>query len=445
MRTLLTCTLVLMISFSGLSQKKQIKKVNSTKNNIPTEEINIANQIHNEIEDITVDTIHITKGKPTFLLIQINGQNTFSEIDRREIKELNNNFDKTKNDIIDIKRHSFIIFENNQTLDLSNFKNSYAAKAFWSGKLKEQIQTEEGLENSTEFFAKQLKIKKESSYVIDARKYKKELSPFIKKTNITEKSKEVLNAFLKQHTTPFTEEENVFEQNIDKVKMINIYVSERKIKKALVKSIEFNEKGQPTRVINKNIKGETDSEKKFIYDNGMLTKIIEGDMTKSYSYNDGKMISVNKNEEAESIDLFWLENGVLLDKNYTLFNDEKQAYHNTIVATKLEDNCRIKTYNDKIIRKDCFTKKGEFPFMYTYTSFQDEEILQVYKTKMVKKNESVYEGYLSSSDDPKKYKDNFILTGTFQLNDKKQITSFSSIKQKDKPERTVKIEYIYYQ
>ncbi|WP_136666961.1 hypothetical protein [Flavobacterium sp. H122] len=444
MKLLCSIFFALLISFSGEAQKKQNKKTNSTyKKKTEAVGVEVGPSGHLTAE---IDTLHIAAGKPTVLLVDVSEYNVHREKDNTEEQELLNNFDKNKLQVKTITKHTFVIFENNQTLDMSDPKNSYQAKSYWSGKVKDEIQVEEGTPMATEFVAKQMKVKKESSYIVNARKYKKELAS-LKKSNPTEKSKIVMNAFLKRYSTPLMEEEDIaFGQNIDKIKTINVYVSEKKITKALVKTIEFNELGQPVTVIDKNVNGKKESERKFIYENGLLTKIIEGDISKTFTYNDDKMISVNKSEDGEITDSYWVENGVLFGKTYIVYNDDNYAYQNSVSETKFQDNCIVRTSNGKIIKKECYTKKDEFPFIYTNTSFQDNDIMQIYKSKITKKTETLYESYYSSSDDPKQYKDNFKLMGTFQLNEKKQVVAFNSSKiLKGKPERTAKIEYTYYQ
>jgi hypothetical protein len=446
MRILFTWFFALVISFSGHSQKKLIKKIESVKTSSPTEEV-IDSTTYNENEEISIDTIHITKGKPTILLVQVEGQNTTNSRDHREIKELYSNFDKTKIDIINITRHSFIIFENNQTLDVSGIKNDYGTKAFWSGKTNEKIQTEKGIENSTEFFAKQLKVKRESSYITNAKKHKKELALLLKKNMTTEKSKAVMSAFLHHYSTVLDSnlgELKMFEQNNSKVKSISTYFYEKKNKKQLTKSLEFNETGQPTIIKLYKNDDNLESQINFEYSNGYLAKITEGETSViTVSYNNDKMIFSKKTNNAEITKIYWLEEDELLEKEYTLSNDDNLAYHNSIIEEKLENCCKIRLYNDEVIHKDCFSKKEEIPFIYTYISYQDEDILQYYKVKLVKKKDSFYERFISETDDPKEYKDNFKLSGSYQLNDKKQLSTFKFIK--DKAEKTIKIEYTYYQ
>lgn len=446
MRILFTWFFALVISFSGHSQKRLLKKNEVVKTSSPTEEVTDTTT-YNDNEDISIDTIHITKGKPTLLLVQVDGLNTANIKDQREIKELYSNFDKTKLDIINITRHSFIIFENNQTLDFSGIKNDYGTKAFWSGKTNEKIQTEKGIENSTEFFSKQLKVKKESSYITDAQKYKKELAALLKKNMITEKSKAAMDSFLNHYATALDTdlgELKIFQQNNTNVKSISTYFYEKKNKKQLTKNLEFNETGQPTIIKLYKNDGNLESQISFEYTNSILSKITKGESTViTVSYYNDKMIFQKKSEDNTITKLYWLEEDELLEKEYTLTNDDNLAYHNTILEDKLENCCKIRFYNDEIIRKDCYTKKDEIPFIYTYISYQNEDILQYYKVKLVKKNENIFERFISETDNPKEYKDNFKLAGSYQLNDKKQLSTFKFIK--DKAEKTIKIEYTYYQ
>ena len=49
---------------------------------------------------------------------------------------------------------------------------------------------------ATEFVAGNMKVKKESSYVINTRKYRKEVASLESKNKITPKSNEIMNAIL---------------------------------------------------------------------------------------------------------------------------------------------------------------------------------------------------------------------------------------------------------
>ncbi|GAA4767627.1 MULTISPECIES: hypothetical protein [Flavobacterium] len=445
MKFTFTTILSLFLALSTSAQNKQSKKPKSSIAKTSATEA-IALPAISADSNTSVDTIHITKGKPALLLINVMAQNTAGYRDTREEKEILTNFDKSKLQIISITRHSFIVFENNQTLDISNFNNSYESKAFWNGKIKEQIQTEEGLQKSTEFFAKQMKVKKESSYVINAKKYKKELAQLTKKNIITDKSKKVMLAFLQMFSSPILEdlkETKIFNQDLAKIKEIKAYFSEKKVKKFLWRNIEFNQQGQP--ILFKSFKenNKIEAQISFEYENGMLSKISQMEIPSSVTYNDDKMIISKKMPDGEETKVYWLENDELLEKEYQLATDDNLAYNNTILEDKFENNCKIQTYNDQMFRKICFSKKDEVPFIHTFTSYQGENILQHYKVKLIKKNETTFERYLSESEDSKDQKENYKLFGTYQLNEKKQITSFKFIK--DKTEKNIKIDYTYFQ
>ena len=82
-----------------------------------------------------------------------------------EEKELIQNFKKDAFEIKKIDKQVFILFENKQTLDVSSLDNSYQAFAYWGGKENDRVQVQEGSKKATEFVAKQLGLKTESSYV----------------------------------------------------------------------------------------------------------------------------------------------------------------------------------------------------------------------------------------------------------------------------------------
>ncbi len=440
MKFLLGSILSLFLSFTSLAQGKQSKSAVKRKTN--TEEP--AKPVQNaDFNTISIDTIHVVKGKPSLLLIDIMAQNEAGNKDIREEKEVLSNFDKNKFQIINISRHSVIVFENNQTLNLSDLNSTYSSKAFWNGKIKEQIQTENGLQNSTEFFAKQLKTKKESSYITNAKKYKKELAQLTKKNSITENSKKVMNAFLLMFSSPILEDikvTNSLNQDLNKVKEIKAYFSEKKVKKYLCRSIEFNQQNQPIALKSFKESNKIEAELYFEYENGMLTKINQFEIPSLVSYNDTKMIITRKLQDGQETKIYWLENDELLEKTYQLATDDNLAYHNTIIEDKLENNCKSKSYNEVVFSKICFSKKNEFPYFYSTSSYQNTNVMQDYKVKLIQKNKTTYDKYISETEDSK---ENYQLFGTFQVNEKNQITSYKFLK--DKVEKTIKIEYTYFQ
>ena len=87
MKFLFSTIISLLLTFPTLAQSKQSKK---TKRITATEEVAQPAKSA-DLNTTSVDTIHISKGKPTLLLINVLGQNTKGYKDTREEKELQNN------------------------------------------------------------------------------------------------------------------------------------------------------------------------------------------------------------------------------------------------------------------------------------------------------------------------------------------------------------------
>lgn len=445
-----TISLLLIVGFSlGISAQKKNQKKNSRAEKAVNE---AAEAVREAAADATsgynysdneIDTLNYSAGKAYVFLIKADEWNSQGVGDDLEEKELRKNFDKKAFEIININKYSYITFENGQFLDVSSIGNSYEAIAFWSGKNDDDIQTQEGRAKATEFVAKQLGLKKESSYIINDKKYKKEIENLLSKNNFTPKSKEVMDYYLKQISTPLIcylgDKELVFNQNHDKVKTIKTYFVDKKDKKTIYEEIIFNENGQPFSVKHFGSEGNQKSVMKFVYANNILKQILGEESETNISYDNGQIVLSKKVGAADETTIFYFENGRILRKSYTIMQDENAASMNSFSEEKLKDDCIQYTINSEIWTKICSSKPGEFPFTHNYTSYQDGKILQEKYDKITKKSEVLYELFSqnSSNDDQ-----NLKPLGTYHINEKGLIKTY--IFAKDDETKKLEIEYTFF-
>lgn len=440
---------LLLVSFLtiGISAQKKAKK-NKKSENISTVEIEAS-----EVDTVAtaveyfgdgnfkdIDTLNIKAGKKYVILIKADEWNSKSVGDDLEAKELTKNFPKNTFEIINIDKYSYIKFENGQFLDASSSGNSYDAIAFWSGKNGDDIQVQEGRTKATEFVAKQLGLKKESSYVINDKKFRKEIADLLAKRNFTPKSKEVMDYYLKQISTPLIyyvgDKELVFNQNFDKVKTIQTYFVEKNGKKRVYEEIVFNENGQPSSVKHFGSKGNLKSTRRFVYENNILKQILGEESETNISFHDNAIILSKNIGEADETTIFYFEHGNLLRKSYTMMQDENAASMNLYSEEMVKDGCVLQTVNSELWTKTCSSKTGEFPFTYDYSSYQDDQVLQKMNYKITKKAPTIFEQFFTSDEESQK------LRGTYHLNDKNQITSFDFTKNDDV--KKLEIEYSFF-
>lgn len=450
MKYFLSFIFILTLSFQGFSQKKTIKKAKPKTAAVSKNDV--FDGMYVQAEPFTVDTLYIYKGKKYVFLVNVDkysgqGNVTYANPDNTEETELIKNFGKDALQIINISKYTYIIFENKQKLDISIEDATYQALAYWGGKIEDRVQVKEGAKMATEFVSEYLGGNKESSYVINTRKYKKEIAGLENKNKITSKSKEIMNALLFNFTLPYSklkeDDQYVFKQQKNvKVKTIKSYFIDKKGTKTALKTIELNESGQPALTINFNREGKEDGKKTFIYKDGLLTKILDGnEVYSSISYDDNKMIFTRNAGDATETTIYWLENSKLLLKVYTLMDNDKFAYMNTLAEEKTENNCIVYSLNNKIGTRNCSTPPNSFPFVHVYTSYQDGEVLQYRKSKIEKKSESTFEKYYSDAK-LEGEKDAFKLFGTFQLNEYNLVSEYNFKKNKDN--ESIKVEYTYY-
>lgn len=452
MKHLLLIILILTLSFQGFSQKKGKPKPKSKPKTTKITQAAVVEEILVKEEPVIIDTLRLQKGKKYILLVDIDkysGQSNvaYANPDNSEEKELINNFKKDAFKIINIKKYTFVIFENKQTLDVSQNGESYQTFAYWSGKIKDNIQVKKGAKMATEFVSQNIGGKKESSYVINARKFKKEVAAFTSKNKITPNSKDLMNAVLADIILPFSgireDDAVIFKRPNEKVKTIDSYITNKKGIKTPLKSIVLNENEQPVLVKNYNREGKEDGRKTFVYKDGLLTKIMNDDKVSStINYDDNKMIFTENVGDANDTRIVWLENGNLLQKVYTIMIDDSFSYMNSFAEEKIENNCISYYINNVIWTKTCSSETKAFPFTHKYTSYQKGEVLQFRKSKIEKKGEKTFEKYYSDAA-LEQDKDNFKLFGTFQLNDHNLVNAYNFTK--DKINQTIKIDYTYYQ
>ncbi|MDI3321425.1 hypothetical protein, partial [Pinibacter soli] len=316
MKQLPAIIIILALSFSGFSQNsktqlhKKIVKKNPQESVMETPVDTTAYQIIAE-ESKVVDTLHIQAGKPCLILVNVYQYPTVGYNDHVEERELIRNFGQDALRIIYIDQHNYVIFENGETLDISNFENSYQAFAYWGGDLEDNVQVKEGTHYATEFVAEQMNVDKESSYVANTRKYKKEVASLESANNVTEKSKKTMNAFLSKFSIPLPDDKGedapLYEQKFTKLKSVETYFQVPNGKKKFLKKIEFNKDQQPILVKNYNRKGNENGRTSLVYENGMLIKIIHGETsTTTIKYDDNQMILFSNAGDGNETTVAWI-------------------------------------------------------------------------------------------------------------------------------------------
>ncbi|MEP6806430.1 MAG: hypothetical protein ABI892_18020 [Flavobacterium sp.] len=450
MKHLLSIIIILTLSFQGFSQKKTKKKTKPKTTKV-AQDVVVEEMIVKE-EPLVIDTLRISAGKKYVLIVDVDQYSGRSNVDlanpdNSEQIELKKNFEKESLEIINIRKYTYVIFNNQQTLDISVDGQSYKSLVYWSGKMKDNVKVREGNKMATEFVSEQVGGKKESSYVINNRKYKKEVASLLSKNKVTAKSKEVLNVALAGIIMPFSDIKEddavVFKQPNTKVKTIDSYITNKKGTKIPLKSIVLNENGQPSLIKNFNREGQETSKTIFIYKEGLLTTVLKNDqVSHTITYDDSKMISTEKVGDANETRISWLENGKLLQKSYTLMIDDKFAYMNSFTEEKIENNCTAYYINNVVWTRNCGSQPNIYPFTHKYTSYQNGNVLQFRKSKIEKKGNTTFEKYYSEAEQETE-NDNFKFFGTIQLNDHNLVDSYNFTK--NNTNQIIKIDYTYYQ
>ncbi len=459
MKNLIVVVFIFLFSVIGIAQKKQIKKPakKAKKTKIVEENYTIVGgtvDVEDEVlnEPFVLDTLLINYGKPYVFLIDVKKYDSERAIsvsvggkDDDEEAELLKNFKKDAFEIKKIDKQVFILFDNKQNLDISDLNSSYQAFGYWGGKEGDKVQVQEGSKMATEFVAKQLGEKKESSYVVKTRMYKEEVKKLLNKNNITAKSKIIMDFLLAQVSSPLPkdkgEDADLFTKKIPKIKNIESYIIDGKTKTAL-KSIAFNDQGQPITIKQYNSRGEDNGTTKLVYENGMLVqKLNYEDEITTINYDNDKIIMSKNNDNAYENKVYSLENNKLSSKSYTIMKNDNESHQNSFVENKIINDCEHYIINSKVWSIDCDSEKGNFPAIHTYTSFQDGEVMQFRKTRLVKKDDYTFEKYYSKAE-RENQEDDFELWGTYKLNEQKLVTDISF--NKDGRNKFIKIEYTVY-
>ena len=347
MKKIFQCLFILLFSIGISAQKKTNKK---QKSEITQEAATVDYAYAAEVgypsknDDPDVDTLNVEAGKAQVFLIKADQWNSQSFGDDQEEKELLKNFPKNTFEITNINKYTYIHFGNGQFLDASENGNSYEAIAFWSGNKNDKIKTQEGIIKATEFVAQQLGVKKQSSYIINDKIYRKEVSALLSKNNFTPKSKEVMDFYLRMLSLPIIsflgDKELFLNQNQDKVKTVKTYFVEKNGKRRIYESIDLNEKNQPISVIHYGSEGNEKSRMRFEYENNILKQIKSQEETvTAVNYDDRQLILSKNIGEADETKVYHLENGKILQKNYTIMQDENYAQMNSYSEETMKNNC----------------------------------------------------------------------------------------------------------
>ena len=395
---------------------------------------------------VTVDTLHIHAGKKYVFLVDVSmdniGVQTFGGPQDTEEKELKSNFSEHNLEIIKLNNYTYVVFENGKTLEVDGIGNSYKAMAYWSGKIEDTIEVQESIKMATEFVSAQLGENKESSYLVITRNAREEVEKYKNANNFTEKSKQVMNAVLNLYSLPIQDvsEDEMFllKKNNAKLKSCQSYFLVNNKKKTLHRNIIFDANGNPSNVKQYSNDGALEEESNFVYINGKLTNIIKSNEI-SMHYDDDKMILTKNVGEADETTIFHLENDILLGKYYVIFNDDTNISMNYLSEGTLEKNCEIRKINNDVWSRNCTSKPNEFPFINTYTSYQDGEVLQYRKTKISKKDDKTYEKYYSSAESVDE-RDVYKLGAIYSLNEKNLV---HSIKYLGEENFEIVIDYTY--
>jgi len=446
MKHFLSLLLILTFSFQAFSQKKTVKKTKSKPKTTVVKEEAIAEEVYVQAEKIIPDTLHIQKGKKYVFIVNTSEYSTSDTTEDyySEQAELKRNFPKENLEIININKYTYVLFENLQTLDITGDGQSFQAFAFWSGKMNDKVQVKEGTRMATEFVSEHVGGKKESSYVVNTRKYKKELA-LLQKNKTIPKSKELMKVVLGTLTLPVPETEadnlQLFQQGNAKLKTLNTYILQKNGVRMPLRTINFNNEGLPTSNCTYN-EGKV-YKRTFIYNDGILTNIIDGEnIIINITYSGNKMIISENVGEADATYIFWLENGKILQKKYIIMIDDKLSYMNGYVEEKLENNCISYYDNNTLESKDCSGQSNVFPFVHTSTMFQNSEFYKFRKFKIEKKDDRTFEKYYSESKSADQ-NDTYKLWGTFHLDESNLIDTINFTE--DNMEQTIKIEYTCYE
>jgi len=390
-----------------------------------------------------IDTLNFNSGKPQVFLIQIQSQNDGYTIAGNDIehKELLKNFNHNQVQINYITKQSYIRFEDGQYIDVTDVNASYDAIVFWNGKNKANLKTQEGSRLATEFVSEQLGQKKKSSYITNSELYKKEIAQLPNQDNFTEKSRKVMNRFLKNYSISEICTLNhhlFFNLNQDKVKTITVYQVNPKGKKTKYELIQLNELNHPTKVTRFDDDGKTVYyATEFKYENDILKSIKHDEREDLMRYNDDVLFFTSDLGGANETTFYTLKENELLMKRILLMKDDAGfEEYNSFVEERLEKGNINYYINNELLRRTSKSAPNKFPFVLTVTSYDGENVVHKLREEVVKKSDSQYEIFYDNVLHVHKGKNNI------QLNDRGLLETFTY---KDEAEmEKYQLEYTYY-
>ncbi len=390
-----------------------------------------------------IDTLNFNSGKPQVFLIQIQSQNDGYTIAGNDIehKELLKNFNHNQVKINYITKQSYIRLEDGQYIDVTDVNASYDAIVFWNGKSKSNLKTQEGSRLATEFVSEQLGQKKKSSYITNSELYKKEIAQLPKQDNFTEKSRKVMNRFLKNYSISEICTLNhhlFFNLNQDKVKTITVYQVNPKGKKTKYEQIHLNELNHPIKVIRFDDDGKTVYyATEFKYENDILKSIKHDEREDFIRYNDDVLFFTSDLGGANETTFYILKDNELLMKRILLMKDDVGfEEQNSFVEQRLEKG-NINYYIDnELWTSTSKSAPNKFPFVLTVTSYDGENVVHKLREEVVKKSDSQYEIFYDNVLHVHKGKNNI------QLNDRGLLETFT-YKDENEMEK-YQLEYTYY-
>ena len=438
-RSFLSCTACIVTIFASAQAKKGKNKTKTISEN----RVLVASDVASAAETISstskkTDTLKLNSGKPYVLLIDIApGMNNVTVAgDDQEKNELIRNFGKNTFNIIQLYTYTYIVAANGQYLNLTDEGNSYQAIGYWSGNIADDIVTQEGKTQATEFISAQLGQHKESSYNANTKKYKEEVKSLQGKSNFTKKSAEVMQRYLQYMSVPevcFIEDNLLFNRDQSNVKTITTYVNGDNGKKQKYQVIELNEQHQPI-TITEYGSGQK-SVQQFTYKEGILSNIRTAISTLDISFDNDTMITTMDLGDGIETEIYRLEKNELLRKSYIMMKDNVSNNMNSVTDDRIEKSC-INFYIDNVIQiSNCSSNVNEFPFTSISTLYQDGKIIQETKYKIEKKSPVLYESVYTRDNESRK--------AIYQLNDKGLL---ESCHQNDRNKKnTIWLEYTYYE
>ncbi|MGO3183365.1 MAG: hypothetical protein ACTIJ9_11090 [Aequorivita sp.] len=406
-----------------------------------------------ETYSVKQDTLYIPSGKMYVFLIDVhedydNGAQVRGGFQDTEEKELRRNFPEHHFEIIKLNAHIFVLFENNKHLEMSEKTDSFQSFVFWSGKLQDDPQVMDGTTNATEFISTQLGLHKESSYVVNGRKFKQDLDNIpLTKDNFTENSKKLLHEFLSTvFTVPFPDEDgenaNLLKLPPAKVKTIVASISQGNNSKLKFQALTLNEQGQPVQLDMYDDMEQPQSQVKFVYDKGVLRKILsDWKQDVLVNYNDDKIIFLNDVGDANETLIYSLDQGELVFKKYTIMKNEIYETENSFTEVKYENGCKIQYIQNELWKKVCNSDATSFPYTHTYTSYQDGEVMQYKKLQITKKNDRTFEKHYSQAENADE-NDVYALNAIYQFNDQDLLESYTMIRGNNK--NVISLDYTFY-